>query len=261
MADFLMRDDAPLGAEGWEKLDQVVVGVARKLLVGRRFIELTGPLGVGTQTVPLLTVGSEGNMTVVAGRSFLTLKLIQRDFMLSWLDVEAAQKQGLPLELGPAAAASTACARAEDEMIFQGLLSAEGRHTVALADWDEPGQALENVVSATEALVADSFFGPFALVLSPALYAKTQRVARGMGRLVGKLLRDVAEGGVFRSPLLAAGQGLVVSQGAHNLDLVVGQDLITAYLGPEEMDHRFRVLESLALRIKRPGAICTLEKK
>jgi uncharacterized linocin/CFP29 family protein len=39
----------------------------------------------------------------------------------------------------------------------------------------------------------------------------------------------------------------------------VGQDLITAYLGPEEMGHRFRVLESLALRIKRPGAICTLE--
>jgi uncharacterized linocin/CFP29 family protein len=46
-----------------------------------------------------------------------------------------------------------------------------------------------------------------------------------------------------------------------NLDLVVAQDLVTAYLGPENMDHHFRVLESLVLRIKRPGAICALEKK
>jgi uncharacterized linocin/CFP29 family protein len=69
----------------------------------------------------------------------------------------------------------------------------------------------------------------------------------------------VAEGGLFRSPVLAENQGLVVSQGAYNFDLVVAQDLITAYLGPEGMDHTFRLLEILALRIKRPGAICTLE--
>jgi len=40
----------------------------------------------------------------------------------------------------------------------------------------------------------------------------------------------------------------------------VAQDLITAYLGPENMDHTFRLMEILALRIKRPGAICTLGK-
>ena len=260
MADFLMRDDAPFNKEEWAKLDEVVVHVARKLLVGRRIVELTGPLGAGTQTVPLLTVDDRDGTTQVTERTFLTLERIQHDFTLSWLDIETAQKQGLPLELGPAAAASAACARAEDAMVLQGLLDARGRHTVPLADWDEPDQALQNVVAASEALVASGVFGPFAVVVSPALYAKTQRVARGMGRLVSKLIEDVAEGGLFRSPLLTADQGLVVAQGAHNMDLVVGQDLITAYLGPEGMDHRFRVLESLALRIKRPKAICTLAK-
>lgn len=39
------------------------------------------------------------------------------------------------------------------------------------------------------------------------------------------------------------------------IDLAVAQDMITAYVGPEGMDHRFRVLESLVLRVKQPGAI------
>ena len=45
MTDFLMRGDAPLSGEEWAKLDKVVIDVARKLLVGRRIVELTGPLG------------------------------------------------------------------------------------------------------------------------------------------------------------------------------------------------------------------------
>ena len=32
------------------------------------------------------------------------------------------------------------------------------------------------------------------------------------------------------------------------------------FLGPEKMNHPFRVMESLVLRIKRPGAIVTLEQ-
>ena len=44
MSDYLMRDDAPFSEKEWAKLDELVVDVARKLLVGRRFIHLTGPL-------------------------------------------------------------------------------------------------------------------------------------------------------------------------------------------------------------------------
>jgi uncharacterized linocin/CFP29 family protein len=80
-----------------------------------------------------------------------------------------------------------------------------------------------------------------------------------MGRTVGKLIADVAEGGMFRSPILPPDKGMVLSLGAHNLDLVVAQDLTTAYLGNEGLDHSYRVMESLVLRIKRPGAICTFE--
>mgnify|MGYP001828542470 CR=1 FL=1 len=60
MMDYLMRDDAPLTEAEWERLDELVVSTARRLLVGRRFIELAGPVGMGTQVMPLDTiVGAE----------------------------------------------------------------------------------------------------------------------------------------------------------------------------------------------------------
>ena len=281
MSDYLMRADAPLSAEEWAQLDHVVVSAAKALLVGRRFIELTGPLGPGTLAVPVFRVcagkgegadedGScacgcgEGDCdcsaTHVAERTLIPVENFERDFILSWRDIAANRQLGLGLELGPVGAAAAACARQEDEHIFDTLLTAEGRNTVALKDWDAAGTALENVVEATEKLVEAGFYGPYALVVSPALYAKTQRVYEGMGRTVGKLISEVISGGTFRSPILRADEGLVLSLGAHNLDLVVAQDLTTGYLGNDDLDHRYRVMESLVLRIKRPGAICTFEK-
>jgi uncharacterized linocin/CFP29 family protein len=52
---------------------------------------------------------------------------------------------------------------------------------------------------------------------------------------------------------------MVLSLGAYNFDLAVGQDLITAYEGNEGLDHLFKVLETLVVRVKRPDAIVTFE--
>ena len=122
MMDYLMRDDAPLTQEEWERLDEVVVSMARRLLVGRRFIDLTGPMGLGTQVVPLDTItgaeacvhdeadctceGEECDIVRVSSRTFVPVPIIHKDFMLAWRDVEAAHQFGTKLELGPAAAAA-----------------------------------------------------------------------------------------------------------------------------------------------------------
>jgi uncharacterized linocin/CFP29 family protein len=247
--DLFMRDDAPLTEEEWEHLDSAVEGAARQFLVGRRFIELSGPFGEGTEVVP---VGTDED------RRQVPLQVIHSDFHLVWRDVAANRRLHMPIELGPAARAAFACAQGEDELVFGELLSLKGRNTVSLLDWGETGNPFQNVVDATQALVEDGFFGPYAVVLSPALYNQTQRYGRGM-RLESQLITDVAKGGLLQSPVLKAGEGLVVSMGKFNLDLAIGQDLITAYMGNLEMDHLFRVFETLALRIKRPEAVCTFE--
>ncbi len=250
MSEYLMREAAPLSGEEWAAIDNIVVQVARQFLVGRQFINLVGPLGAGTEMVP---VGSG------AERRFVSLDIIQSDFTLLWKDIEASRTSGYPLELGPAAKSAMACAQQEDTLIFAALSKAATK-SVALGDWGSDEIPLTNVVQAVEALVEDNFFGPYAVILSPALYTKTQRVSANAGMLVSKMVKGVAAGGLFQSPLLAKDQGLVVSLGEYNLDLVVGQDLITAYAGNEGLDHTFRVLESVALRIKRSGAVCKLGK-
>ena len=40
----------------------------------------------------------------------------------------------------------------------------------------------------------------------------------------------------------------------------MAQDLTVAYLAAENLNHLFRVLETVVLRIKRPQAIVTLEE-
>jgi uncharacterized linocin/CFP29 family protein len=248
MSDYLMRGDAPLTDAEWAHLDKTVVETAKQLLMGRRFLDLVGPFGLGLEIVP---VGTGDN------RHHIELTVLDAEFMIYWKDLAANRKMGLPLSTSMAARAAITCARREDELIFSGLFNAADKG-VSIDDWTEPGVPLADVVKATELLFNDGYPGPYAVVLSPDLYTQTQRVSRGMGRMVSKLITDTASGGLFRSQLLDKGQGLVLSLGAFNFDLVVGQDLVTAYQGNEGLDHSFRVMETVALRVKRPGAICKL---
>jgi uncharacterized linocin/CFP29 family protein len=263
MGDFLMRDDAPLTDEEWERLDELVVEAAKFHLAGRRFIDLAGPFGFGKKVIEVYGYDeAEDGTTKVAEQKFLPLSLISRDFFLNWRDIEAAHLEGgPPLDLGAAVVVSVECAREEDEIVLGGLANAEGRNKSPLGNWDEEGSPFEAVTAACGVLAGAGFYGPYNLVVGLALYAKMQRVVKGFGRmlelnLVGEVLRG---GSVLQSPVLDDKKAVLVCRGVHNLDIVVGQDLITAYLGPEEMEHRFRVMETLALRVKRPGAICTLE--
>jgi uncharacterized linocin/CFP29 family protein len=281
MSDFLMREEAPLMAEEWARIDETVVGVAKKLLVGRRLISIYGPFGAGLQTVTVdryhvseacLHQGKSSeccngececkecdcDAVDVASRDILTLPLIHKDFVLHWQDIATSRQFHMPLDLGQVGAASAMVAMKEDKMIFGALLDKAGTK-VSAAKADEPGSVFASFVAAAAALAATGNVGPYAAVVSPATYAKLHRpMAAGMGILEIVQVRELASGGLYQTSALKDGQALLISQGAQNLDLALGQDLATAYLGPDKMDHLFRVLETLALRIKRPEAICVI---
>lgn len=280
MQSFLGHEENPLRPDEWTRLTETVVEVARRTLVCRRFIDLYGPLGAGVQTVAydefagaspgsVDLVGEEDTAPVFSDRrTFKSIPIIYKDFLLHWRDVEAARAHNMPLDVSAAAGAAAFCAQREDQMIFygdeklgvEGLLNASGRSTVELRDWTQPGEGFTNVVQATEKLLANGHYGPYAVVASPRLYAKLHRVYEKTGVLEIETVRKIASDGVFQSNLLPAETAVVVSTGRENLDIAVAMDLSVAYLGAERMNHPFRVLESLILRIKHPDAICTIEK-
>jgi len=279
MADYLLRDQAPLlTLEQWQAIDRTVVDAARHHLVGRRFIPLFGPVGAGTQVIPeevfpqigparVNMLGEESESVIQpTQRGYKKLPMIYKDFCLYWRDIETGRQLNLPLDLGAAASAAIYCAQAEDSLIFNGnpnlglagLLNVENRNTVPMSDWGNMGAAFSDVVAAVSKLTAAGFPEPYALVTSPYLYGNMFRVFDNTGLLEINQVKGLASAGVFLSTALPEASAVLVATGAENMDLVIGQDLTTAFLEVSGMNYLLRVFETLTLRIKRPQAICTI---
>ncbi len=279
MVDFLQRDQAPLTPDQWAQIDAAVEDVGRRSLVGRRIVPVLGPLGAGAEVVPddIYRGADEGGLDLLgeddkgivraSERRYLPIPLLYKDFRLHWRDLEASQQGCMPFDTGPATAAATVVARTEDNLVFngddrlgyQGLLNVAGRGVLTMGDWNGLGNAFRDVVTATQYLTDVGFYGPYAVVVSPRLYAAMNRVYENTGVLEIEQVQKLASAGVYRSAAIPDGRAVILAVGSSNMDLVVGQDLVAAYVASENLNHHFRVVESVILRIKRPESIVTLE--
>ena len=52
--------------------------------------------------------------------------------------------------------------------------------------------------------------------------------------------------------------GLIFNTGRIYASVVLGQDMSIAFIGPTKENLEFAIVESLALVVRRPGAICAL---
>lgn len=277
--DFLDRNAAPLTEAEWGRLDQAVVATARTMLVARRVIEVLGPLGSGVYSIPYSVfsgkspagvdmVGEAEDFLVAAShRATVSLPMLYKDFKIMWRDVEADRHLGLPLDVSTAAVAANYVAVQEDHLVFNGnaalgqpgLFNVAGRLTAKMGDWGETGAALADVVKAVGTLSEAGHYGPYAMVVSPALFGKLVRIFGNTGMLELDQVKAILTGGVHYSNVISGSKAVVLATGPQNLSLAIGQDLVTAYMGPTNMNHVFRVMETAALLVRRPDAICTLE--
>jgi uncharacterized linocin/CFP29 family protein len=279
--EFLLRDDAPFSAEQWERIDATVVQTARQVLTGRRFIHIYGPLGAGVDSVTTEGLDNGGDAeTSYTGdddtaavklrqRRQLELPMIYKDFNLLWRDLENAKQFNLPLDYSAAASAAVICARKEDDLIFngnkalgyEGLLTAKGSQHIAKSDWGQDSNAFNDVVNGIEALTEKGFTNQLVLVVSPDLYTKMQRIQPNLGIMEIDRVKSLVAGKIYRTIAVGQGRAVLLSSELRNLDLAIGQDLVTAYLGPEKLNHALRVMETVLLRIKNPEAIVVFGEK
>ena len=273
-----ITSEIQIGHEDWEKLQRTVHETIERHLVGRKFVEVYGPLGKGVQCVPLDTyaipswasidmLGESNEAIHPQKRDIAHIPLIYKDFWLFWRDIEASKKCETPLDVSIAVGAAMSAAAREDDLIFNGLpemgiaglLSVNGRNILKLSDWSVIGNGFQDVVSAVEKLRSTGFFPPYALVVSPRLYALLHKVYERTVKLEIDGVKELVRGGVHQSPVFKKDVALVVAMGRQNLDLAVGTNFKAEYWGPQDLNHRFRVVGSSVLRIKCPQAICTLE--
>ncbi len=259
MADYLMRETAPFDLEDWAKIDEMVVTVAKKELVGRKVLDMVGPLGWGTEVAPLFGFEQKDGSSVISEKTtYAPLETLQADFQLRAKQLAVRDQTSFKMDLGAVAIAASQLVRAEDALIM-GALKKAGKTKAPLGDWDTIGGPFAAISAAIATMRDNGFASPFTLVMSQAHYAKLASLM-SQGRREIEMIKALADGGIFATTSLTANDPvLLLCPADWNMDLVVGQDIATAYMGNEGLDHLFRILETLLVRVKRPGAICLLK--
>ncbi|MEN6643431.1 MAG: family 1 encapsulin nanocompartment shell protein [Armatimonadia bacterium] len=264
--DYLDRAEAPFGPDVWAKLDETVVGAASSQLTGRRLLEIEGPHGLGLKSIAGPDEDLIGDVESTVCLSPVTpVPTIKHSFTLPMRDVANYETTGVLFNVRAVATAAIQVARREDDIIFNGipdhgipgLLNISDAATINLNPWTEPGMAFENIMEAVNVLDDRGLHGPYALALSPPLYNALFRLYPNGGPAELEQVRMMVTGGIIKSPSIANG-GVLVAVGKQFLSLVIGQDLVTAYVGPQCGEFEFCLMESLVLKVALPQAVCAI---
>jgi uncharacterized linocin/CFP29 family protein len=270
MADkFLHRDEAPLNAQAWERVDFVVTESAKSQLSARRLLHLEGPFGLGFKAMPgpdqVVETPAARGVDVVASAA-KPVALIRRTFRLSARDIAAFEENGIPLDAGVIAEAAMACARQEDDLLFngskalgaQGLVNTKGSQSLDLNPWDETGAAADDIIAAATRLDEAGYHGPYALGLTPSRYNLLFRRYPEGNLTEIEHLRVLVTDGIVKVPALSSG-GVLLATGRQYGTIVVGQDLVTGFVGPVDGGYEFVIFESVMLRLLAAASVCVLK--
>jgi len=263
---YLGREDAPFGDEIWSKLDDVVISVARGRLSGRKLLDIEGPYGLELKSVPLVDKVVSENGAKLLSADVLPVPMIETLFSLGARDLATFEESGFSLDVAAVADAAMAAAAAEDALIFegnkglgvQGLLTARGAQSIKLGGWDEIGTAANDVIKAVTALDAAGSHGPYLLALTPGLYNMLYRLYPQGYQIEMQHVESVVGSSVIKAPGIKKG-GVLIATGKQYASIVIGQDMMTGFVGPDDSALRFRITESLVPWIKAPESVCVLK--
>lgn len=263
---YLSRDDAPFGESVWEALDDVVVAAAKSQLSARRILDIEGPYGLEQKSIPLYDITISDEEVKLMSSPVLPIPLMETQFTLNTRDLAAYEAEGIPLNTQNVAMAAIALARAEDALIFEGdkklglegLLTTKGARSVELGNWDQVGTAADVVIKGVSALDAAGFHGPYALALAPDLYNKLYRLYPQGYQIELQHIEGILGSKVVKAPGIGKG-GALLATGSQFASIVIGQDMMTGFIGPDNSDFKFRITESLVLRLRVPESVCVLK--
>ena len=267
---FLHREGAPFSEKVWEKIDETVVAAAKSRLAGRRLIQIQGPYGLGLKALSSgdkpVDEKTAGNAKMTAG-CVTPLVIIKSGFALPVRDIAAFEQCDLPLDLGDAAKAAIDCAQQEDNLIFngsktiglKGVMNIDGSQSVKLKQWDDVGTAADDIIRAVTTLDKAGFHGPYALGLSNELYNLLFRRYPQGNQTELEHIRQIITDGIVKASAIPSGGILLCTCGPF-ASIVLGQDLMTGFIGPSNNEYEFAVFESVALKLIEPASICILKK-
>lgn len=268
--DYLARESAPFKSDFWDKIDDVVVQTASRSLVGRRFLSIYGPLGGGTLSVQYDKRNreeiTEDGMVKTSGRTSVELPQIYNDFNLLWRDIENNERSGMPLDLSIVASAAQMLANKEDKLIFygsefintEGILNAKGVQKLKLSDWKTGENPFMDIVKAINMIKEKGIVGKYVLCVSQSLFFELQRIQPGTGMTEAQRISNMISS-LYNVSVIKGRQAVLICPESQYMDLAIGQDMAAAYLEQKDLNHSFRIIETILPRIKDTNAVVLLE--
>jgi uncharacterized linocin/CFP29 family protein len=119
---------------------------------------------------------------------------------------------------------------------------------------------VDAVIDGINALEGQGQYGPFACVMGSELFAEANRPYRSSGALPSDRIKQFLNGPLLRSSTISPRLGVVVALAGNPVDLVIATDINVRFLQlTTEPRYVFRVSERMALRVKQPEAVSTIQ--
>ena len=158
----------------------------------------------------------------------------------------------MPLDLSVVSSATQNLANIEDNLIFygneflgvEGILNAKGSQKLKLSDWGVGENPYKDIVKAINMITG--------------LYFDLQRIQQGTGMTEAQRISSMI-GNLFNVSVIKDKKAAVICAEPQYIDLAIGIDMATAYLEQKDLNHSFRIMETVLPRIKEPNAIVVLE--
>lgn len=239
-----------LGGNELRYLREYLYKLADNTRVFRHYLPIV-KIGRGVDAVPL----ERENVRIV-----VPLEEISRSFVITQRSIDYSRYSRQPLDIGGALNIVVQFALDEDKKILDRLLATEESLKFVASNWDEPGVAVAEVAKAVQELIRNGVTAPYIVFVSPSRYAKLVAVHERTGVMEITRLKALVKD-VVPTPILSDDIVVVVSSTPAVLDIVLGGDTEIEYIGPEDGIHKFRLWETLTIRVRNPKGIAILKQK
>jgi uncharacterized linocin/CFP29 family protein len=262
----LLREHAPITAEGWELLDSEARERLTPALAARRLVDFSGPHGWRHSATNLGRVRplAEAPVDGVRGaqRQVLPLAELRAEVTLRRDELEAADRGAEDADLGPLDESAHRIAVAENAAVFHGW-EAAGIEGIAPASPHEAiplGEDCEryprHVAKAVETLLGAGIDGPYGLAVGPEAYTRILETSEHGGYPLLQHLREIVDGPIAWAPGVRG--AVVLSLRGGDFLFESGEDLALGYADHSAEEVCLYLVESFSFRVATPEAAVAL---
>jgi uncharacterized linocin/CFP29 family protein len=262
----LHRQVAPIGADGWEAIDDEARRILGLRLAARKLVPLTGPLGWRFAAVPtgdLTAIAPPSDGIQASLRRVQALVELRSSFSLKLEILEAISRGDRAPDLTPVRGAAERIAAAEDGAIFngyegasiQGITQSTRQEPIRVG---RPEGWVDGVGQAVEQLRRNGIPGPFKLAVGPRAFGEIHTGREEGYPLRKQVLQLLGDTSLVESWALE--HGVVMSVADGHYELTVGQDLAVGFSYQSREEVQLFIVETFTFRVLEPSAAVVLRR-